>query len=98
MVGKPRKETAVRTEAMSAVTPRVRPIPHDQPESGRVRRRQTVPEQPAVHITIGRIEIRAEPSVATPEVLAPLPDRGPVREEKRLSLGEYLHGDDRRAR
>ncbi|MDF5753118.1 hypothetical protein [Spongiactinospora sp. TRM90649] len=50
----------------------------------------TVPAEPAVHIGIGRIEVRAVPAPAVP---APAPEpQAPAASG--VSLADYLRGDD----
>ncbi|MEV6693817.1 hypothetical protein AB0M35_20330 [Micromonospora sp. NPDC051196] len=54
----------------------------------------TVAAQPAVNISIGRIEVRAIPAPSPPAVGAP----GLPSQPKGPTLAEYLRGDDGRPR
>jgi hypothetical protein len=57
--------------------------------------------RPDVHITIGRIEVRAEPAAAQPAATAPTPRPAPrpaPAEPAVLTLAAYLRGDDGRPR
>jgi hypothetical protein len=78
-----------RPERIRPVVAAFTPPPARRSEAARPQR------QPAVHISIGRIEVRAIPAAPAP---APPETRAPQakREETGLSLGTYLRGDDGR--
>jgi hypothetical protein len=78
------------------------PLPEWAPAPALTRRVHASPARPDVYITIGRIEVRAEPPAAHPARDAPAPPppaprREPV-EPPLLTLSAYLRGDDGRPR
>jgi hypothetical protein len=82
----------------AAAVDRIRPVPPQSPMPAPQRSPSIAARaaaQPAVHISIGRIEVRAvSPAPAAPTPLpapAPPPDKG-------LTLAAYLRGDDGRPR
>jgi hypothetical protein len=84
--------TAAATAGLPPMPPVARPA---------ASRRSGPAARPDVHITIGRIEVRAEPAAAQPPATAPTPRPAPrpaPAEPAVLSLAAYLRGDDGRPR
>jgi hypothetical protein len=72
------------------------PMPPPAPASPR---RGAPAAPPDVHITIGRIEVRAEPAAPAPAPAAPRPQPAPrPPEPPAVTLSAYLRGDDGRPR
>ena len=85
---------AGRSRVGSAPAAPLPPLPPPAPASPRRGARATPPD---VHITIGRIEVRAEPVPAPAAAARPQPTQLPP-EPAVLTLSAYLRGDDGRPR
>ncbi len=65
--------------------PALRPEAAKTGDDRGVRSHDVAPQQPEIHVTIGRVEVRSPPPPAPARVPAPPPSPG-------LSLGDYLRG------